>query len=316
MNSIAVSNAGEPTLEQLRNPMVRYFLATRPPFLTITLAGCLLGFAAAAADGVEFGLWRALATAALAVAAHAAVNVHNDYCDHLNGTDAHNHGRIFPFTGGSRFIQNGVITAAATQTYARALFGFTILGGIALTICSGTGLLLIGVLGILAGWAYSAAPMRLNSRGLGEPCVVLTFTLVVVGADFVQRADWSWTPMWAGLGYGLLTTNILYINQFPDREADRLAGKLHWVARLPVAQARWGYVLILVLAVAAITLPPVAGQLPAGAALGLLALIPAALAARTLFRSAATPQLLAPAIRQTIAAAHLGALATALGLWW
>jgi 1,4-dihydroxy-2-naphthoate polyprenyltransferase len=312
----ALNLPGEPSLEALRLPGKRYLMATRPSFLTITLAGCLLGMACAHADGASIGVGKAVATMLLALTAHAAVNVHNDYCDHLNGTDAVNTGRIFPFTGGSRFIQNGVLSPQATARYAQALFAFTIIGGLALVAAVGVGLLAIGMIGVLGGWAYSAAPLRLNSRGLGEICIVLSFALVVVGADFVQRESFSLTPLWAGLGYALMTTNVLYINQFPDRSADIVAAKLHWVARLPVRQARWGYVLIALLAAAAMLLPVLAGVLPGGAALGLLALIPASQAARALLAQAETPQTLGPAIRLTIAAAHVAALAMTIGLWW
>ena len=307
--------SGEPSAEALRNPIKRYLLATRPPFLTVTLAGSLLGIATAHSDGVSLNAATALITLLLGLLAHAAVNVHNDYCDHVNGTDRLNTGRIFPFTGGSRFIQNGVLTPRATQAFAHVLFALTIFGGLALVWWAGTGLLWIGLVGMLAGWGYSARPLRLNSRGLGEICVTVTFALLVVGADFVQRGSIGDTPLWAGLGYALLTTNILYINQFPDRDADIAAGKHHWVARLPVAQARWGYVVMLALAGLAMLIPLLLGRLPIGAALGLLALAPGALAARSLLRHAHTPQALAPAIQQTIAAAHIGAVAMAIGIW-
>ena len=314
--SVAGSQLGEPTTERLRDPLRRYLLATRPAFLTITVVGCVLGIACAHADGVAISLPTALLTVLLGATAHAAVNVYNDYCDHLNGTDAINTGRIFPFTGGSRFIQNGVLTPRATQIYGSGLFLFTIVGGIVLAWQVGAGLLWIGVIGMLVGWAYSAAPMRLNSRGLGEIVVALAFTLAVTGADYVQRGSLSMTPVWAGLGYALLTTNILYINQFPDRDADIAAGKHHLVARLPVSLARWGYVLLMFLAALAMALPVAFGLLPRAAALGLVAIVPAALAARSLLRFAATPQKLAPAIQQTIAAAHIAAVAMAIGLWF
>lgn len=308
--------AGEPTAEDLRNPILRYFVATRPPFLTITLVGCVLGMASALSDGLSINVALALATMLLAITAHAAVNVHNDYCDHENGTDARNVARVFPYTGGSRFIQNGVMSPTAVRRYAGALFVFTIVGGLVLVARLGWGLLAIGASGVASGWAYSAPPLRLNSRGFGEICVAFTFGLVVVGADFVQRGEAAYTPVWAGLAYAFLTTNILYINQFPDRIADRDAGKLHWVARLPVAQSRWGYLLLMLLAVSGLILPVALGYLPRGAALGLVGMVPAAAAARTLMAQAGNPQALAPAIRQTIAAAHLVPLLTAVGLWW
>lgn len=307
---------GEPSADRLRDPIRRYLIATRPAFLTITLVGSLLGIACAHVDGVAIFLPTAVLTLLLGASAHAAVNVYNDYCDHLNGTDAGNTGRIFPFTGGSRFIQNGVLTPRATQLYGIGLFLFTIVGGLLLAWRVGVGLLWIGVAGLLIGWAYSAPPLRLNSRGLGEIVVAMAFVLVVAGADLVQRGSFSATPIWAGLGYALLTTNILYINQFPDRDADIAAGKHHLVARLPVAQARWGYALLVVLAAFGMALPVALGLLPAAALLGLIAIVPASLAARSLLRLAATPQALAPAIQQTIAAAHIAALAMAIGLWF
>lgn len=315
-NVAPMTGPAEPTPDTLRDPLQRYLLATRPPFLTITLVGCVLGVATAYADGQPLALSTALVTILLALMAHAAVNVHNDYCDHLNGTDANNHSRVFPFTGGSRFIQNGVMTAQAMRRYALALYAATVLGGLALVWAVGWGLVLIGFVGVLTGWAYSADPLRLNSRGLGEVCVALTFWLVVVGADYVQRGAWSTTPMWAGIGYALLTTNILYLNQFPDRDADIAAGKLHWVARLPVQQARWGYVWILMLALLSLVLPAMLGVLPRGAALGVVAAVPAFLATRVLMQHAGEPRALTPAIQQTIAAAHLAAVAMAIGLWW
>lgn len=315
-NVAPLTGPAEPTPDTLRDPLQRYLLATRPPFLTITLVGCVLGVATAYADGQPLALSTALVTILLALMAHAAVNVHNDYCDHLNGTDAANHSRVFPFTGGSRFIQNGVMSADAMRRYALMLYAATVLGGLALVWMVGWGLVLIGLVGVLTGWAYSADPLRLNSRGLGEICVALTFWLVVVGADFVQRGSWSATPMWAGIGYALLTTNILYLNQFPDRDADISAGKLHWVARLPLHQARWGYVLILALALLGVVLPALFGALPRGAALGVVAALPAILATKTLMAHAGESRALTPAIQQTIAAAHLAAVAMAVGLWW
>jgi 1,4-dihydroxy-2-naphthoate octaprenyltransferase len=313
-NAVVAEMTAEPSAAALRSPVKRYFMATRPPFLTITLFGCLLGIATAHADGAELNAATAVTTVVLAMLLNAAVNVSNDYWDHLNGSDALNTRRVFPFTGGSRFIQNGVISPRATLWLARALFAATIVGGLVLAWLVGAGLLWIGIFGVITGWAYSAEPLRLNSRGLGEVCVVLTFWLVVVGADLVQRGSIGDTALWAGLGYALLTANILYINQFPDREADLAAGKRHWVARMPVDRARWGYVVILVVAALAMLLPVLAGELPGESALGLLALIPGALAARILLRHADEPPMLAPALRLTIVAAHVAAAATAAGM--
>jgi 1,4-dihydroxy-2-naphthoate polyprenyltransferase len=294
----------EPSSERLANPFARYLLATRPAFLTLTLAGCLLGFATAVAGGAPFGWGRALATLGLALLAHAGINVLNDYCDHLNGTDARNTQRIYPYTGGSRFIQNGVLSPRQVLGLAVALFAFTIAGGLGLILVAGAGVFWIGVAGLAIGWAYSAPPLQLNSRGVGELCVAAGFLLVVGGADFVQRGTFDPLPWLAGAPYALLVTSVLYINQFPDRVADRASGKLHWVARLPPGAAARGHGLILLLAALALAGSILQGALPPAAAAALVAWIPAVQGWRQLRRFAATPEQLAPAIRRTLLAAH------------
>jgi 1,4-dihydroxy-2-naphthoate octaprenyltransferase len=309
----AVALPQEPTPESLRAPIARLLVATRPPFLTITLVGALLGVASAWGDGAALSAWIAPVTVLLALTMHAAVNVLNDWCDHVNGTDEINVGRIYPFTGGSRFIQNGLMTPAAMRAFALALFAFTIAGGLLLVAKVGGGLLWFGIAGAAIGWAYSAPPLALNSRGFGELCVAASFWLLVAGADYVQRGAFSATPFLAGGAYALLTTNILYINQFPDRAADLAVGKHHWVARLAPDTARWGYVLILLGALAALVVPVALGALTPWVLLGLVAFVPAALAAKGLLEHADAPQHLAPSIKQTIAAAHLAAVLVAVG---
>lgn len=293
----------EPTPEALANPIKRYLLATRPAFLTIALAGCLLGFATALETAFSWPL--ALLTLFLAIATQAGVNVFNDYYDHLNGSDEANVDRLFPFTGGSRFIQNGVMSPRQTLLYALILFAGVIAGGLWLIATRGAGLFWIGFSGLLIGWAYSAPPLKLNSRGLGEVCVAAGFLLIVAGADFVQRGALSLNPWLIGLPYALLVTNILYINQFPDRAADIQAGKLHWVARLPPATAARGYWLILAAAVLALCWLVASGWLPALALVSLLAVLPALKAGRLLSEHAGEPAKLAPALQMTIVAAHL-----------
>jgi len=311
MNEAAVV-AAEPTPEALRNPVRRYLLATRPAFLTITLAGCLLGLAMAPV--LHWGL--AGVTLLLALLAHAGVNVLNDYYDHLNGTDEANTQRQFPFTGGSRFIQNGVLSPGQTLAYGLALFAAVIAGGLFLIQQSGPGLFWIGLAGLGIGWAYSAPPLKLNSRGLGEVCVAAGFLLIVAGSHFVQQGAFDRLPWIAGLPYALLVTNVLYINQFPDREADRVAGKWHWVVRLEPGVAARGYWLILMLAVAALLGAVVSGMLPALALISLAGVLPALKAGRLLTAHAGEPARLVPPIQMTILAAHLQPVILAMVLFW
>lgn len=304
----------EPTRARLSNPLLRYFLATRPMFLTVTLVAWAMGLAAAIGSGSGPSPSLAVATLVLALLAHAGVNVLNDYYDALNGTDAINTERISPYTGGSRFIQNGVLSAPETARFGALLLGTVIAAGSVLAWVSGPGVWAMGLAGLFLGWAYSAPPFKLNSRGLGELCVAAGFGPIVVGTDYVQRAAFSATAAVAAVSYALLVANVLYINQFPDRSADAVAGKRHWVVRLPLAWAGWGYVLTGLWAYLWLAGAAATGLLPSWALLGLAAAPLTALAGRDAVRHAHEPGRLRPAIKHTLAAAFLHGLLLTGGL--
>ncbi len=305
----------EPTSETLKNPLRRYWLATRPPFLTITVAGFMLGLAYAHYRGGFLNWTTVLLTLIGATAIHAAINVLNDYYDALNGSDTHNNERIFPFTGGSRFIQNKVLTETQTLHYGLTLLAGGIGIGLLLTFASHWSLLAIGAIGVFVGWAYSAPPFNLNSRGWGEPCVALGFGILIpMGTDFVQRQSWDWELLLLCLPYGLLVTNILYINQFPDRLADASAGKHHWVVRLGPERGKWIYVANVFAASSILLIAVITGIAPAITLLSLLPLVIAARAAAYLIQYAEQSARLVTPIKLTItsALAHGLTLATSL----
>jgi 1,4-dihydroxy-2-naphthoate octaprenyltransferase len=306
----------EPTLHALPNVLLRYVAATRPAFLAVTFVGCLLGLSTAAFSGVPIRPVLAGATLFLALAAHAGANVINDYYDAVSGCDATNTERQYPFTGGSRFIQNGVLSLRATGIFGYALLAAVVAAGLWLTAVSSRELLLIGLAGLVAGWSYSAPPLKLQSRGLGEFAITASWLLVVIGSDFVQRCRFSFVPFAAGLGFALLVANTLYINQFPDVKADARAGKRTLVVRLGVGRARWGYVVISALAYGWLLLMVSVGQLPGMTAIAGLPAIASLMATRQLWSSAGRPAELAPALKLTILAAstHGLLLATVLGL--
>ena len=286
----------EPTLDALHNPLLRYFAATRPAFLSVTFVGCLLGLATAAHAGIALGPALATATLFFALVAHAGANTE----------------RQFPFTGGSRFIQNGVLSLRATGVFGYAMLAAVVPAGLWLTAVSASGLILIGLAGLVVGWAYSAPPLKLQSRGLGEFAITAGWLLVVVGSDFVQRREFSFAPVAAGLGFALLVANVLYINQFPDVKADAGAGKITMVVRLGVARARWGYVLISMLAYGWPLLMVLAGQLPVLALLALLPALASIGATRLLWAEAGNPAALTPALKLTILSASLHGLLLAI----
>lgn len=304
----------EPQAAALAHHPARWWLATRPAFLSITLAGVLLGIAASGAAAWQQHWPLALLGLILALLTHAAVNVINDVADHHNGTDAANTARLFPFTGGSRFIQNGVLSAAQMRSLAYGLFALVTAGGLYLVSVRGLPLLLIGLAGVVLGWGYSAAPLRLNSRGLGEPSVAACFLLLPQGMAVLLTGGWQSTLLWASLPYAILTSLLLFINQFPDRDADRQAGKWHWVVRLPLARARAVYGLLSVLAYGLLAVLLWQQRLPLFAALGLLTLPLSGFASVQLWQHADQPSHLRPAIIATIMAANLYPLLLAVAL--
>lgn len=304
----------EPTLAAFPNPLLRYFAATRPAFLSVTFAAVAVGLATAYANQVAVRPLAAFFTAFFALVAHAGINVLNDYYDALNGTDAINTERQFPFTGGSRFIQNGVISLRAAGIFGYTLLAAVVPAGLWLTAYSAGGLIWIGVAGLFIGWAYSAPPLKLVSRGAGEFAVACGWFLVVIGTDFVQRGAFAPLPAVAAVSYALHVANILYINQFPDYKADAAAGKRNWVVRLGPRQARWGYVLVAAAAYAWLIIMAAIGWLPWPALLALGAAAPATKAAREVLAHAAQPAALVPAIKATIGAAMMHGILLAAGL--
>lgn len=306
--SVAHLPPHEPAPEAFGHPVARYLAATRPAFLSVTLVAVLLGLASAAYDGLRIDLPKAGLTLFFALCAHAGVNVINDYYDALNGSDAANTERLFPFTGGSRFIQNGVLSLRATAWFGYALLASVVPAGLWLAAHSAPGLIGIGLAGLVVGWAYSAPPLQLMCRGLGEVAIAAGWLLVVVGTDFVQRGTWAGLPVVLAVPYTLHVVNILYINQFPDRAADALAGKRTLVVRLGAERARWGYLAIALSAHSWLLAAICAGALPLLAGLASLTLIPALLAARGLIHNATSPAGLTPAIRNSIVAANLHGL--------
>jgi 1,4-dihydroxy-2-naphthoate octaprenyltransferase len=213
--------------------------AARPGFLVVTLVAAVLGVALSQACGSAWDPWGAVATVVLAMTLHAAANLYNDYGDAVGGSDAINTARIGPFTGGSRTVQDGRATAAQMRDAAQMLAIVAVGGGVWLAARSGPGLLAVGLAGCLLGWAYSSPRVALMSRGLGEAAVALAWWLVVIGADYVQRHRFDAIAALGGVSPALLIAAVLWVAEFPDRQADAAAGKRTAVVRLGPVRAAW-----------------------------------------------------------------------------
>jgi 1,4-dihydroxy-2-naphthoate octaprenyltransferase len=260
------------------NRLAAWLAATRPAFLTASVMPVLVGLAFSwhAHGTISFEL--AVATLLNIVLIHAGANVLNDYYDAQNGTDGANTARVFPFSGGSRFIQNGVLTTRQTFWLGAVLLGSGALLGLAMAAVAGPFVLAIGVVGGLLAIYYSAPPC-LACRGLGDFAIAACFgVLPVAGTEFIQAGTVSPGNVWLGTAVGCFVAGILWINSIPDIAADRQAGKLTLPVRLGPARAPYGLLVLFVTGFALIAL----GPLPAGVLLALLAIVPAAMAMRAL----------------------------------
>jgi 1,4-dihydroxy-2-naphthoate octaprenyltransferase len=130
-------------------------------------------------------------------------------------------------------------------------------------VTRGIELLWIGLAGVFLSVFYTAPPLRLVHRGLGEICVALGFgPIMVLGTYFVVAQRLSWEAFYASLPVALLIMLVLYVNQIPDRPADARAGKRTIVVRLSKQAIVRGYALSAALAFVLIAMGAVGGIMP------------------------------------------------------
>lgn len=211
----------------------RLFAATRPLFFPASVlpvaVGTVWGYRASGTfDGIVFAL--ALAATVLV---HAGANVLNDVCDDLSGADRANPDRIHPYTGGSRMIQNRVMSARELMTWSLVLFAAAGVLGAVLAVIKGPMVLVFGGVGVCLGVLYSAPFARLSGIGLGEGVVALAFgVLPVTGAAWLQGGGMSIDLLLMALAVAMWVGAILIIAEAPDIPADTAAGRWTLVARL------------------------------------------------------------------------------------
>lgn len=232
-----------------RNFFTLFLKELRAPFFTASIVPVLLGSAIAWSKGYPFSWGLFFLTLLGGVLLHAGANVSNDYFDHKSGTDNINVEFVNPFTGGSRMIQKGLLTPGQVLTEALMLYTLAVVIGIYLIYLRGYFILLLGIIGIVSGFFYTAPPFRFVHHGLGELLIGLNFgVLMTLGSYYVQSGSYHIEPVLVSIPVGLLITAVLYINQFQDCAADRAVGKNHLVVRLGKKRSRIGYLIIVLTA--------------------------------------------------------------------
>jgi 1,4-dihydroxy-2-naphthoate octaprenyltransferase len=245
--------------------------ATRLPFLTATFVPVILGIAIAASRG-SFDLVAAVLTVIGAAFVQLGLNVANDVFDATLGADDAN---VTPtqFSGGSRVIQYGLVSLRRMAAISITCYALAAVIGLILLATHGSpALLVIGILGFVISIGYTAPPLKLVYRGLGEIAVAVGFgPLMLVGAYVVQtNGALAWEPFVASIPVALLVALILYANEIPDRRGDARAGKLTLPVRLSRRTVVAGYAVAAAAAYLAVVAGVVLGFLPLPALLALL----------------------------------------------
>ncbi len=273
-------------------PMTKLFagmVITRLPFLTASLIPVLIGatWALITRPLSPFPWLLFFLTLFGAAALHVAANTFNDFFDWTSGTDKVNNDYFLPFSGGSRSMELGLISENGMLKVGLVSLGLASVFGLAVMFLNKQPLLILfGLAGAFSGYFYTAPPLRLVARkGLGELLIGLNFgPLVTAGTVMALTGQVTWEDFAIGLPVGLLTTAIIWINQFPDEDADRISGKHNLVVVLGKERARWGYVFLLVAAFGLGIAGVLTGLFPYGTLIMLGALPLAFSAIRILFQ--------------------------------
>jgi 1,4-dihydroxy-2-naphthoate octaprenyltransferase len=237
-----------------------YVKAMRLPFLTGSLIPVLLAAALSFLHG-SFHLWPLILVMFGVGSLHLGANLINDYYDDP-GTDRINL-HPTPFSGGSRVIQDKLMDAKTVWAMA---MGFFVLGtscGVWLALSGRPFVVVIGLTGFLAGYLYSASPVSLMSRGLGEMTIFMAFgPLITWGTYYVMTGLLTWQAFTLGIPLGCLIAAVIWINQFPDYEPDRDTGKRNLVVRLGRDRSRWIYDFLMLCPYAVVLYWVLAGKTP------------------------------------------------------
>lgn len=208
-------------------------LAFRPKTLTAAFVPCVAGTALVRAIGLSWDGWVLFYALAASFFIQIGTNLVNDAVDFKKGADTEK--RIGP----QRITQAGVLTARQVMTLATVCFALAILMGIPLVLKGGWVIVVIGLVSVLMGYAYTAGPFPLAYLGLGDLFVILFFGLLAVsGIVYLNTGEWMAEAFVLGLQIGLHATVLIAINNLRDRDGDRLVNKKTLAVRFGVSFSR------------------------------------------------------------------------------
>lgn len=197
-----------------------WILASRPKTLLAAVVPVIIG-SSLAYDVGKFHFFAALVALICSILIQIATNFVNDLYDHLKGSDTKE--RVGP----ERALANGWISVNEMKLGIFITFALAFLLGLYLVYLGGWIILVIGILSIISGIAYTAGPYPLAYNGLGDIFVFIFFGVIGTVCTFYIQAHYV-DPLifWASVPVGALITNILVVNNFRDIDQDRAASKI------------------------------------------------------------------------------------------
>jgi 1,4-dihydroxy-2-naphthoate octaprenyltransferase len=241
-----------------------WFLLPRFHFIPLTVILVSLGTAIGAYEGF-FHLGNFLLAMIGSILVHITVNVINDYYDYVGGIDLNT--QRTPFSGGSGVLTSNLLRPK--QAFWLATICLLIAMGIGAYFVLTKGWILFPLL-LVAGFSAYFYNVYLSKWMVGELFAGLNFgPLIVLGSYFVQTGRYSWEALVASLAPGILTSNLLFLNEFPDREADEKGGRKHLVIAMGKKDARFLFVAFLLASYLCIVIGVLTKMMPVVALIGL-----------------------------------------------
>ncbi len=197
-----------------------WFLETRPQFLILSFVLAFLGTAVAWDDGA-IGIWHALLAGVGLVLTHASVNILNDYFDFRSGIDLA--AKRTPFSGGSGILPANLLTPRQVLWLGIAALVLAVPIGIYFIVISGW--LLLPLLIVAAFLIILYSPFILKRPWPEWSAGVGLGALPILGMYFIQTGSYTPHAVIACIPSALLVHNLLFLNEFPDVEADKLANR-------------------------------------------------------------------------------------------
>lgn len=203
-----------------------WVLASRPKTLLAAIVPVMVGSALAVSQGSFTTIYSVIALLC-SILIQVGTNFTNDLYDYLKGTDNENR------KGPLRVLASGLISATEMKFAIITVFGMAFLLGLYLVYSCGIVVLIIGVLSILAGLAYTAGPFPLAYNGLGDIFVFTFFGIIgTAGTYYLHLHEFSLLSFLVSIPVGALITNILVVNNYRDIEEDREANKYTLAVKL------------------------------------------------------------------------------------